>query len=113
MLPLDVEYELLEYVEGGRSYYAEWFNSLDAVTSARIDRYVRRMEQGNMGDSKGVGEGVLELRIDCGPGYRVYYGTDQNRIVVLLGGGSKRSQSRDITNAIERWNSYRNWKRKG
>ena len=106
------EYRLLEYIEDGKSYYSEWFNSLDAITAARIDRYVRRMEQGNMGDSKGVGEGVIELRIDFGSGYRVYYGVDQSRIIILLGGGTKRYQSRDISKAIQRWNFYKNLKKR-
>ena len=66
------QYKLQEYIEGSESYFAEWFDSLDAFTAARVDRYVRRMEQGNLGDSKGVGEGVHELRIDFGPGYRIY-----------------------------------------
>lgn len=52
-------FRVLEYVESGKSFYADWFNSLDAVPAARIDRYVRRMEQGNWGDSKSVGE-VIE-----------------------------------------------------
>ena len=99
-------FRILEYVERGKSFYADWFNSLDAAAAARIDRYVRRMEHGNLGDSKVVGEGVRELRIDFGPGYRVYYGIDQGRIILLLGGGSKRRQSQDISNAINRWMSY-------
>ena len=73
------QYSLVEYVEGERSYFAEWFSGLVAAPAARIDRYVRRMEFGNFGDSKSVGEGVRELRIDFGPGYRVYYGIDKGR----------------------------------
>ena len=101
------QYELLEYIENGKSFYADWFNSLGTVSAARIDKYVRRMEHGNMGDSKTVGSGVLELRIDYGPGYRVYYGKDRDRLVILLGGGSKRHQSKDIARAISRWNAYK------
>ncbi len=101
------QYKLLEYIKDGKSFYADWFNSLDAITAARIDKFVRRMEQGNMGDSKVVGGGVLELRIDYGPGYRVYYGKDRDRLVILLGGGSKRNQSKDIARAIHRWNTYK------
>ena len=102
------QYQLLEYIEDGESFYAAWFNSLNAITAARIDKYVRRMEQGNMGDSKVVGGGVLELRIDYGPGYRVYYGKDRDLLVILLGGGSKRRQFKDITMAISRWKAYKN-----
>ena len=81
-------YQILEYIENGKSFFADWFNSLDAVPAARIDRYIRRMEQGNFGDSKVVGEGVKELRIDFGPGYRAYYGIDNGQIILLLGGCS-------------------------
>ncbi|MBW8003664.1 MAG: type II toxin-antitoxin system RelE/ParE family toxin [Planctomycetes bacterium] len=101
------QYKLLEYIEDGKSFYADWFNSLDAITAARIDKYVRRMEQGNMWDSKVVGGGVLELHIDYGPGNRVYYGKDRDRLVILLGGGSKRYQSKDIARAICRWKAYK------
>jgi len=66
------EFSLVGYVEDERSYFAEWFSGLDAAPAARIDRYVRRMEFGNSGDSKSVGKGVREPRIDSGPGHRVY-----------------------------------------
>ena len=105
-------FRVLEYLEDDRSFYADWFNSLDAAPAARIDRYVRRMEQGNLGDSKVIGEGVRELRIDFGPGYRVYYGIDQRKIILLLGGGTKRSQSQDINKALNRWAAYKQWKKK-
>ena len=106
------QFSLVEYVEDEKSYFAEWFTGLDAAPAARIDRYVRRMESGNFGDSKSVGKGVRELRIDLGPGYRVYYGIDEGRIVLLLGGGTKRGQSRDIRNAIDRWTTYKEGNRK-
>ena len=107
-----VQFSLVEYVEDEKSYFAEWFTGLDAAPAARIDRYVRRMEFGNFGDSKSVGKGVRELRIDFGPGYRVYYGVDEGRIVLLLGGGTKCGQSRDIRNAIAGWTTYKERKRK-
>jgi len=65
------------------------------------------MENGNFGDSKSVGDGVQELRMHFGAGYRVYYGRDGDTIVILLGGGSKRGQSRDIKAAKRRWMEYR------
>ncbi len=101
-----MEYEIREYEERGRSPYDVWFNKLDGVTAARIDRYVRRMENGNLGDSKSVGEGVTELRMHFGAGYRVYYGRDGDTIIILLGGGSKRGQSADIASAKKRWLNY-------
>ena len=100
-------YKILEYIEDGKSYYADWFNSLDTIPAVRVDKHVRRMEQGNMGDSKGVGRGVFELRIYFGPGYRVYYGKDRGQLIILLGGGSKRHQPKDITKAIYRWQAYK------
>jgi len=102
-----MQYELKEFRKAQTSPYADWFNGLDARTAARIERYVRRMENGNFGDSKGVGEGVQELRINFGAGYRVYYGRDGERIVILLGGGSKKKQSADIKAAKARWAEYR------
>jgi putative addiction module killer protein len=106
-----LHFRLLEYLENGQSLYADWFSSLDAAPAARIDRYVRRMENGNFGDSKAVGEGVRELRIDFGPGYRVYYGIEEGRIILLLGGGAKRGQSQDIKKAISGWAAYKKRKK--
>ena len=103
-------FEIKEYTEGGRSPFAEWFSSLDAVTAARVDRYIRRIEAGHFGAAKSLRDGVFELRLDFGPGYRVYFGRDGKAIIVLLGGGSKRRQSADIAAAIERWKRYKQTK---
>ena len=100
-------YEIKEFAENGRSPFADWFNGLDAVTAARVDRFIRRMENGNFGSAKPLREGVHELRMDFGPGYRAYYGLDGNTLVILLGGGSKRRQSADIEAAIARWKRYK------
>ena len=72
---------------------------------------LERMSRGNTSNLKGVGGGVLELRIDFGPGYRVYLGRDGERLVILLAGGSKQRQQRDIDVAQKRWQDYRNRKR--
>ena len=108
MLPLQhVKFRLIEFVaENGCSPFADWFTGLDATVAARVDKYLRRMEQGNFGNSKGVGSGVQELKIDLGPGYRVYYARSGEILVVLLGGGDKSRQSRDIERAIMRWHEY-------
>lgn len=100
-------YEIREYVEGGRSPFGEWFEDLDAAVAARVDRYVRRLEAGNFGATKPLRGGVFELRLDFGPGFRVYYGLDGNTLVILLGGGDKRRQSADIAAAVERWKRYK------
>lgn len=104
---METAFEIKEYVESGKSVFADWFNSLDAVTAARIDKYIRRLEAGNFGSAKMLQEGVSELKMDFGPGYRVYFGRDGKTIIILLGGGSKRRQSADIAATIERWKRYK------
>ena len=82
--------------------YADWFSGLrDLQAQARIQTRIRRLTLGNPGDVKPVGEGVSELRIDYGPGYRVYFIQQGTQIVVLLAGGDKRTQARDINMALD------------
>lgn len=82
--------------------YAEWFKSLrDRQARARINTRIRRLSLGNRGDVRPVGEGVSELRIDYGPGYRVYFIQRGETLVILLAGGDKRTQQRDIRKALE------------
>jgi putative addiction module killer protein len=84
------------------SIYRDWFNRLrDHQAKARIDARVRRLSMGNAGDAKSVGSGVSELRIDQGPGYRVYFTRRGKTIIVLLCGGDKRTQQGDIERAIQ------------
>jgi putative addiction module killer protein len=81
--------------------YAEWFASLrDRQAKARINARIRRLSLGNPGDVMPVGEGVSELRVDYGPGYRVYFAQRGHSVVVLLAGGDKSTQNRDIKTAI-------------
>lgn len=103
---MNAPFEIREFTEAGRSPFAEWFDDLDSVTAARVDRYLRRLESGNFGAAKALGAGVSELRLDFGPGYRVYFGRDGKTLIVLLGGGSKRRQAADIATAIARWKRY-------
>ncbi len=105
-------FELREYTDAGRSPFAEWFDKLDAVTAARLDRYLRRLEAGNFGAAKPLREGVFELRLDFGPGWRVYFGREGRTIIILLGGGSKRQQDADIAAAVVRWQRYKQTERK-
>ena len=82
--------------------YAEWFSSLrDRQAKARIDIRIRRLSLGNPGDVKAVGEGVSELRINYGSGYRVYFVQRGQTVVILLAGGDKRTQDSDIKAALE------------
>jgi putative addiction module killer protein len=100
-------FKIKEYLEAGHSPFADWFDSLDAVTAARVDKYIRRLEAGNFGSAKALQDGVSELKLDFGPGYRVYFGRDGKTIIILLGGGSKRRQSADIAAAIKCWARYK------
>ena len=82
--------------------YRKWFDSLkDRNARMRIDIRIRRLSLGNPGDVKPVGEGVSEIRIDYGPGYRIYFVQKRNTIIILLSGGNKLTQSRDIQKAHE------------
>jgi putative addiction module killer protein len=108
---MDGSFEIREYTEDGRSPYAGWFDSLDSVTADRVDRYVRRLEAGNFGAAKLLRDEILELRLDFGPGYRVYFGREGRAIIILLGGGSKRRQGADIAAAVDRWKRYKQAKK--
>ena len=90
-----------EYIDDhdGRSPYAKWFDRLNAPAAAKVATAIVRMEQGNLSNSKGIGKGVFECRIDFGPGYRIYFGKDGDTLVILLGGGTKKRQQKDIVNA--------------
>ena len=82
--------------------YATWFASLrDRAAKSRINVRIRRAALGNLGDVKSVGEGVSEMRIDHGPGYRIYLVLRGREVIVLLAGGSKSTQGRDIKRALE------------
>ena len=93
--------------ENGKEPFNEWLDSLkDTKTVARIISRLGRVELGNYGDAKSVGEGVKELRYTFGAGYRVYFAEVDNTIVLLLCGGHKSSQKRDIKTARRYWQDY-------
>jgi putative addiction module killer protein len=93
--------------DNGKEPFTEWLYGLrDAVSRRRILARVSRLQHGNYGDCAPVGEGVSELRLFFGPGYRVYFGEEGNHLVVLLCGGDKSSQSKDIEQAKAYWKEY-------
>jgi putative addiction module killer protein len=97
-----------EYLDPkGHSPFAKWFNGLNAPAAAKVTTSLVRIEQGNFSNTKGVGAGVFECRIDFGPGYRVYFGKDGDALVILIGGGTKRHQRADIQAAHECWKDYK------
>lgn len=92
----------------GRDPFAAWLKRLrDRRAAAAILLRIGRLERGLYGDAKSVGDGVSELRIDVGPGYRIYFGRIEDRIVLLLCGGDKRKQDDDIARAKRYWTHYR------
>jgi len=101
-------FEILHYLTAsGEDVFEQWLDSLrDDKAEARIAARIMRLEAGNFGDCKPLGDGVWELRIDWGPGYRVYYAMTARTCVLLLCGGDKRRQAADIRRAIEYWNDY-------
>ncbi len=100
--------ELLNYVtEDGRCPFEDWLMGLrDVAGRAIVRKRLNRVRVGNLGNTRSLGEGVWELKIDFGPGYRVYFGEDGPKLVVLLVGGDKGSQEQDISKAKEYWNDY-------
>ena len=102
-----------EYLDAdGRSPFGAWFEALEATAAARVTVALARAADGNLSNAKGVGAGVSELRINFGPGYRIYFGRDGATLIILLAGGTKKRQQRDIEAAKARWTDYEGRKRK-
>ncbi len=101
--------QIIKYqTSGGREPFSEWFERLDWVVQAKVDAYVIRVASGGAkGNVKSVGSGVYEIKLQIGPGYRVYFGLSGAEVILLLSGGDKGSQRRDIKTAIEYWKDYR------
>src|SRR6266550_3366500 len=91
----------------GRSPFRDWLENLDGGVRVRIQARIFRFELGNLGDHKSVGGGVWEARLDFGPGYRIYFGKDGAAVILLLAGGDKASQSKDIGAAKYYWKDFR------
>ncbi len=107
MEPLERQIEYYRTAAGEVPYW-EWHSSLRNVkTQAIIDVRVARVRTGNFGYCEPAGEGVLELKIDYGPGYRIYFGQVGSRVVLLLTGGDKSTQNTDIRKARQFWQDYK------
>jgi putative addiction module killer protein len=105
--------QMLEYLdESGQSPFAQWFNRLNPAAAAKVTIALYRLEHGNFSNVKGVGAGVYEYKIDFGPGYRIYFGKDGERVIILLGGSDKKRQAVAIDNAQAAWAKYKKRKHK-
>lgn len=103
---------VLEYLDrAGRSPWRRWFNDLDAHAAAKVGTALYRLSQGNFSTVEGVGSGVFEVRIDFGPGYRIFFGKDGQAVVILLGGSTKKRQSAAIEAAHKAWSDYKQRKK--
>lgn len=91
----------------GREPAKEWIKSLDSLMKMRINNRIERIESGNLGDYRSLGAGLFEFRFHFGPGYRLYFGIDGQSLILLLMGGDKSTQLRDINKALE--NLKKHW----
>lgn len=100
--------EIRHYISrDGKDVFQTWLDKLRDITiRARIEVRIARLERGLFGDCKAIKAGVSELRIDAGPGFRVYFAKDGGKIVLLLCGGNKSTQQKDIEHAIDYWKDY-------
>jgi putative addiction module killer protein len=100
--------EIRQYVDRqGHTPFLDWLDDLNDAVQAKVTTALERLELGNLASVKSVGAGVQELRINFGPGYRVYFGWDGEEVVVLLAGGSKKRQQADIERAKELWREFK------
>ena len=105
--------ELTAYVGDNPTPFMAWYAGLDNSAAARIAVALDKMQRGLVSGLKGVGGGVLEYRVDFGPGYRIYLGRDGDSLIILLAGGTKKRQQRDIAAARSLWEAYKWYKRQG
>ena len=106
--------DLVVYVtEEGKAPFDDWFHKLDTAAALKVRTALARIETGNLGDVKPVGQGVSKRRITFGPGYRIYFGQDGDTLVILLCGGTKKRQSKAIEQAKAFWHDYKSRKQKG
>ncbi len=105
-------FEVEQYREvDGHCPFRVWFETLNREAALKVSTALAKIEAGNLGDLKSVGGGVSETRIQFGPGYRVYLSRDGEKLIILLGGGTKKRQQSDIETAKARWQDYKQQKR--
>ena len=103
--------DVREYIDtAGRSPFTKWLRALNVHAAAKVATALERVAASNLSNVKAVGNGVLECKIDFGPGYRIYFGRDGDRLIILLAGGTKKRQQEDIRQAKANWEDYRNRK---
>ncbi|MCY3973172.1 MAG: type II toxin-antitoxin system RelE/ParE family toxin [Candidatus Dadabacteria bacterium] len=93
--------------EDGKSPFKSWFDSLDHIAGLKVQGAIFKMQKGNFSNAKFLGGGVGEYKVNFGPGYRIYFGRDGERLIILLGGGTKKRQTRDVKVAKELWKEYK------
>lgn len=104
--------KIVEYLtDDGDSSFAKWFYKLDGQAAVKVTKALTKIELGNLSNLKFLKSGVHEYKIDYGPGCRVYIGRDGSKLVILLGGGTKKQQQKDIESAIICWKDYKRRKR--
>jgi putative addiction module killer protein len=113
MLPLSPIVDVREYLDRyGYSPFREWRSKLNPEARRRVTTALYRIGLGNFSNVQGVGAGVYECKINFGPGYRLYFGKDGEQIMILLGGGTKQRQQNDIRLALDRWEDYKQRKKR-
>ena len=108
-----VECEIKEYVREDSTPFGNWFNDLDSTAASRVTTALYRLQYGNFSNVRSVGSGVSEYKVDFGPGYRIYFGQDGNTLIILLIGGTKKTQNADIEKAKTFWREHKARKKKG
>ena len=106
-----MEYSVRDFIREGLSPFREWFRRLDPAAANKVATALYRLQYGNFSNVKSVGGGVSECKIDFGPGYRIYFGQEGNTLIILLCGGTKKMQQKDIEKAKMFWQEYKSRKR--
>lgn len=91
----------------GINPFEKWFSKLNPIAAAKIATALYRLEMGNYSNVKNLRDGIFEYKVDFGPGYRIYFGQDGEELVILVGGGTKKQQDKDIETAKKHWAEYK------